>query len=127
MSERPRRVTEVIAMLTSIDKDDSGGKRETEEGDALDCQLCSSDEMNDDEKTEEFDDVQPIVYIGDLQTSDTNIEIYSATCYNDDFGSGAAESSSTNETERDGTKWEFMEFGLEARGRRAAQILMSMS
>ena len=107
MSERPRRVTEVIAMLTSIDKDDSGGKSENEEGNVLDCQLCSSDEMNDDEKTEQFDDAQAIVYIGDFQTSDTNIEIYSATCYNDDSGSGAAESSSTNETARDGTKWEF--------------------
>ena len=42
MSERPRRFTEVIAMhiyrhlFTSIDKDDSGGKSETEEGDVLD-------------------------------------------------------------------------------------------
>ena len=32
-----------------------------------------------------------------------------------------AESSSTHETARDGAKWEFMEFGVEARGRRAAQ------
>ena len=75
MSERPRRFTKVIDMLTSIDKDDSGGKSETEEGDVLDCQLCSSDEMSDDEKTEQFDDAQPIVHIGDLQTSDTNVEI----------------------------------------------------
>ena len=37
---------------------------ETEEGDVLDCQLCSSDEMSDDEKTEQFDDAQPIVHIG---------------------------------------------------------------
>ena len=51
MSERPRRFTEVIDMLTSIEKDDSGGKSETEEGDVSDCQLCSSDEMSDDEKT----------------------------------------------------------------------------
>ena len=120
MSERPRRFTEVIAMLTSIDKDDSIGKSETEEGDVLDCQLCFSDEMSDDEKTEQFDDAQPIVHTGDLQTSDTNVEIYSATCYNDDYSSCAPESSSTNETARDGTKWEFMEFGLKARGRRAA-------
>ena len=125
MPERPRRFTEVIAMLTSIDKNDSGGKSETEEGDVLDCQLCSSDEMSNDEKTEQFNDTQPIVHIGDLQTSDTNIEIYSVTCYNDDSGSGAAESSSTNETARDGAKWEFMEFGLEARGRRAAQNFLT--
>ena len=92
MSERPRRFTEVIDMLTSIEKNDSGGKSEIKEGDALDCQLCSSDEMNDDEKTEQFDDAQPIVHIGDLQTFDTNVEIYSATCYNDDSGSGAPES-----------------------------------
>ena len=78
MSERPRRFTEVIAMFTSIDKDHSGGKSETEEGDVLDCQLCSSDQMSDDEKTEQFHDAQPIVYIGDLQTSDTNVKIYSA-------------------------------------------------
>ena len=91
MFERPRRFTEVIDMLTSIEKDDSGGKSETE-GDVLDCQLCSSDEMNHDEKTERFDDAQLIVHIGDLKTSDTNVEIYSATCYNDDSGSGAPES-----------------------------------
>ena len=48
--------------------------------------------MNDNEKTEQFDDAQPIVHIGDLQTSDTNVEIYSATCYNDDSGSSAPES-----------------------------------
>ena len=53
-------------MLTSIEKDDSGGKSENEEGDVLDCELCSSDEMNDNEKTEQFDDAQPIVHIGDL-------------------------------------------------------------
>ena len=125
MSERPRRFTEVIAMLTSIDKDDSGGKSETEEGDVLDCQLCSSGEMSDDEKTEQFDNAQPIVHIDDLQTSDTNVEIYSATYYNDDSGSGAAKSSSTNETARDGIKWEFMEFGLKLRGRRAAQNVLT--
>ena len=50
MSKRPKHFTEVIDMLTSIEKDDSGGKSETKEGDMLDCQLCSSDEMNDDEK-----------------------------------------------------------------------------
>ena len=52
MSERPRRFTEVVDMLTSIEKNDSGGKSEAEEGDVLDCQLCSSNEMSDDEKTE---------------------------------------------------------------------------
>ena len=56
MPERSRRFTEVIVMLTSIDKDDSGEKSETEESDVLDYQLCSSDEMSDDEKTEQFDD-----------------------------------------------------------------------
>ena len=66
MSERPKRFIEVIDMLTSIEKDDSGGKSETEEDDVLDCQLCSSDEMNDDEKTEQFDDTQPIIHKGDL-------------------------------------------------------------
>ena len=35
--------------------------------------------------------------------------------------------SACTETARDGTKWKFMEFGLEAQKRRAAQILMSMS
>ena len=92
MPERPRRFTEVIDMLTSIEKDDSGKKSKTEKRDVLDCQLCSSDEMNDDEKTEQFDDAQPIVHIGDLQTSDTNVEIYSVTCYNADSGLGAPES-----------------------------------
>ena len=76
-------------------------------------------------KLSKFDDAQPIVHIGDLQTSDTNVEIYSAACYNDDYGSCAAESSSTNETARNGTKWEFMEFGLKAQGRRAAQNVLT--
>ena len=125
MPERPRRFTEVIAMLTSIDKDDSGGKSETEESDVLDCQLYSSDEMSDNEKTEQFNDAQPIVDIGDLQTSDTNVEIHSATCYNDDSGSGAVKSSRTNEAARDGTKGEFKELSLEARGRHAAQNVLT--
>ena len=50
MSERPRRFTKVIAMLTSIDKDYSGGESETEKGDVLDVQLCSSNEMSDNVK-----------------------------------------------------------------------------
>ena len=87
----------------------------------LDWELCSSDEMSDDEETEQFDDTQPIACVADLQTADTNVETHSATCFDDDSGSGAAESSSTQETARDSTKWEFMEFGVEARGRRAAQ------
>ena len=81
--------------------------------------------MSDDEKTEQFDNAQPIVHIGDLQTSDSNVEIYFATYYNNDSGSGAAQSSSTNETARDGTKWEFMEFGLKARKRSAAQNVLT--
>ena len=36
-----------------------------------------------------------------------------------------AESSSTHETARDSTKWKFMEFGAEARGRRAAQNVVT--
>ena len=50
---------------------------------------------------------------------------HSATCFDDAFGSGAAESSSTHETATDGTKWEFMEFDVEARGRRAAQNVVT--
>ena len=50
-------------MLRSIDEDDSGGESETEEGDVLDWELCSSDEMSDNEETEQFDDTQPIVHI----------------------------------------------------------------
>ena len=49
MSERPRRFTVAIAMLTSIDKDYSGGESETEKGDVLDGQLCS-DEMSNNVK-----------------------------------------------------------------------------
>ena len=112
-------------MLTSIDKNDSGRKSKTEEGDVLDGQLCFSNEISDDEKTEKFDNAQLIVHIGDLETSDTNVEIYSATCYNDGSSSGAVESLSTNKTARDGTKWEFMEFDLEARGRRADQNVLT--
>ena len=123
MSKTSRRFTglQVVARLRSIDEDDSGGESETEQGDVLDWELCSSDEMSDDEETEQFDDTQPIVHLGDLQTVDTNVETHSATCFDDASGSGAAESSSTHQTARDGTKWEFMEFGVEARGRRTAQ------
>ena len=107
-------------MLRSIDEDDSGGESETEEDIVLDWELCSSDEMGDDEKAEQFDDTQPIVDIDDLQTADTNLETHSALCSEDDFSSGAAKSSSTRETARDSTKSEFMKFSAEAQGRRTA-------
>ena len=71
----------------------------------LDWELCSLDEMNNNEETEQFDDAQPIVHVDDLQTADTNVETHSTTCFDDDSGSGAAESWSTHETARDGTKW----------------------
>ena len=127
MSKTSRRFTglQVVARLRSIDEDDSGGESETEQGDVLDWELCSSDEMSDDEETEQFNDTQPIVHLGDLQTADTNVETHSATCFDDASDSGAAESSSTHETARDGTKWEFMEFDVEARGRRAAQNVLT--
>ena len=60
MSERPN-FTEIIAMLTSIDEDNSGEESEIEEGKVLDWELRSSDEMSDDEEIEQFDDAQPIV------------------------------------------------------------------
>ena len=125
MSERPRRFTAVITMLTSTDEDDSKGESETEKGNVLDWKLCSSDEMTDDEETEQFDDAQSTVHIDDSQTADTNVEIYSATCFDDDYSSGAAESLSTDKTAREGTKWEFMEFGVKTRGRRAAQNVLT--
>ena len=55
-------------------------------------------------KLEQFDDTQPIVHVNDLQTVDTNVETHSAACFDDNFGPGAAESSSTHEPARDGTK-----------------------
>ena len=119
MSERPKRFTgqQLLAMLASIAEDDSGGESENEEGDKLDWELCSSDEMSDDEETDQFDSTQTG---GDIQTAGINAETQSATPVTDDSGSSAVESSSTHETPRDGTKWEFMEFGVEARGKRAA-------
>ena len=45
---------------------------------------------------------------------------HSATCFDHDSALSAAESSSTHETARDGAKWKFMEFRVEARGRREA-------
>ena len=70
--------------------------------------------MSNVEETEQFDDTQPIVEVGDLDTADTNVETYSDTCFNDDSDPSAGENSSTHETARDGTKWKFMEFGVEA-------------
>ena len=81
--------------------------------------------MSDDEETENFDDGQPIAYVGDLQTADTNVENHCAKCFDDDSGLGAAESSSIHETTRDGTKWEFMEFRVKARERRTAQNVLT--
>ena len=46
--------------------------------------------------------------------------------FDDDSGSGAAESLSTQETAREGTKWEFMDVGVEARERRAAQNVLAI-
>ena len=104
-------------MLRSVDENDFGGERETEEDIVLDWELCSSDQMSDDE-AEQFDDTQPIVRIDDLQTADTNLETHSALCSEDDSSSGAAKSSNTHETARDSTQMEFMKFGAEAQGRR---------
>ena len=112
-------------MLRSKDKNDSEGESETEEGDELDWELCSLDKMSDNEKTEQFDDLQLIVHVNDLQTAYTNVDTPSATCFDDDSASDAAKSSSTHETARDGTKWEFVEFGVEARVRRAAQNVLT--
>ena len=52
MSERPRRFSEFIAMITSIREDDSGGESEIKESDVLDWQLFSSDEMSGNKETE---------------------------------------------------------------------------
>ena len=53
----------------------------------LDWELCSSDEMSNDEETEQCDDTQPIVHVVDLQTVDTNVETHSAICFDDNSGS----------------------------------------
>ena len=103
-------------MLRSIDEDDSLGESETDEGDVLNWEICSSHKICDNEETEQFDDKQPIVRVGDLQTAGTNVESQSAK-YSDNAGSGAAESSSIRETARDSAKLEFLEFGIEARRR----------
>ena len=127
MYKRPRRFAglQVVAMLRSMDEDDSVGESETDEGDVLDWELCSSDKMSEDEDAEQFNDTQPIVHIDDLQTADTNVKAHSATCFDDDSSSGAAESSNTYETARDSTKWKFMEFGAKAPGRRTAQNVLT--
>ena len=82
MSKRPRRFTglQVVAMLRSIHENDSGGESKTEKGNVLDWELCSSDEMSDDEEAKKFDDIQPIVHVNDLQTAYTNVETNSARC-----------------------------------------------
>ena len=81
MSERPRRISglQVVALLRSIDEDDSGEESETKEGSVVDWELCSLDKMSDYEKTKQSDDTQPIVHVGDLQTAYTNVETNSAT------------------------------------------------
>ena len=84
-------------MLRSIDKNDFTGRGKIEEGDLLDWKLCSSDELSDDEETEQFDDTQPIDHAVDLQTTDTNFVTHSALCFDDDSGSGATESSKGQE------------------------------
>ena len=83
------------------------------------------DEMSDNEETGQIDDAQPFAHVGDLQTSDTNVETHSATCFDDDSGSGATESLSTHDTARDSTKWEFMKFCVEARERRATRNVLT--
>ena len=56
MSERQKRFTaqQTSAMLRSIAEDDSGGESEFDEGDVLDWELCSSDDMVHDEETEQL-------------------------------------------------------------------------
>ena len=59
--------------------------------------------MSNNEETKQFDGTSAVVYASDLQTADTNVKSHFATCFDDDSGSGAAESSSTHEAARDGT------------------------
>ena len=59
--------------------------------------------MSNNEETKQSDDTSPVVYASDLQTADTNVKSYFATCFDDDSGSGAAESLSTHEAARDDT------------------------
>ena len=73
MSERPRCFTEVIAMLTSIDEDDSEGKSETEESNVLNWELYFSDQMSDNEETEQFNDAQSTVHIADTNVLQTAV------------------------------------------------------
>ena len=73
MSERRKRFNaqQASAILRSIAEDDSGVKSEIED-DVLDWELCSSDEMDDDEETEQLSDTQqPTVHVGDSQSADT--------------------------------------------------------
>ena len=123
MSERPKRFTEqqILAMLRSISEDDSGGESDNGEGDDLDWEASSSDEMSDDEETEQFNST----HLDGSLTAPTYVETHSALCSDGESGLDAAESSSTHEIARDGTKWEFVEFGIEAPGRRAAQNVVT--
>ena len=124
LSEKPKCFTglQVGTMLRFIDEYDSGRENETERGYRLDWELCSSDEMSDVEESEQFDDTQSIVHVGDLQTANINVGTYSGTWF-DDSGLITGETSSTHETARDGTKRKFMEFGVETRWR--LQLKMS--
>ena len=60
--------------------------------------------MSDCEETEQFDNTQPIVHIGDLQLLILTLKPILLR-FDDDLGSGAAESSITYETARDGNLW----------------------
>ena len=55
-----------LLLCLDIDKNDSGGESETE-GDMLNWKLCTSDEMRDNEETEQFNNTQPIVHVGDYK------------------------------------------------------------
>ena len=69
MSKRLRRFTrqQVVAMLRIIVEDDCGGESEAEESDALDFELCYSDDMSDNEETKPFDNTIPIVHLDDYK------------------------------------------------------------
>ena len=69
-------------MLTFTAEDDFGGENEMEKYNLLELELCPSNEISEDEKLEQFDDVeQPIAYESDSAAADANSKEHSFTSF----------------------------------------------
>ena len=119
MSERPKRITEIIAMLTYIDEDDSGGESQTKESDVSDEMRWAMMKKLSNLMMHNPLFMWVIYKLLILTLKPILLHVLMMIlvwcCWKFEH---------TRDSKR-WHKWEFMEFCVEARGRRAAQNVLT--